>query len=180
MTKTEDAQSPAPRPLPAARWVLIVMGSDSDADVMSQAAAALDEAGVPYEFTVASAHRSPERTRRVITEAEANGAAVFIAGAGMAAHLPGVVASLTTKPVIGVPLASGALQGVDALYAIVQMPPGIPVATVAIGGARNAGVLAAQIIATSDAALSTRLKEQRTAMADAVAAKSKKVEKSTR
>jgi len=161
-------------------WVLIIMGSDSDAEVMSQAAAALDEAGVPYEFTVASAHRSPERTKQKITEAEANGAVVFIAGAGMAAHLPGVVASLTTKPVIGVPLASGALQGVDALYAIVQMPPGIPVASVAIGGARNAGVLAAQIIATSDAELAARLKEQRVAMAAAVAQKSKKVDKSTR
>ena len=161
-------------------WVLIIMGSDSDAETMAQAAAALDEAGVPYEFTVASAHRSPERTKTIITESEANGAAVFIAGAGMAAHLPGVVASLTTRPVIGVPLSSGALQGVDALYAIVQMPPGIPVASVAIGGARNAGILAAQIIATSDAALSARLKEQRVSMADAVAAKSKKVEKSTR
>lgn len=161
-------------------WVLIIMGSDSDAEIMSQAAAALDEAGVPYEFTVASAHRSPERAKSIITEAEANGAAVFIAGAGMAAHLPGVVASFTTRPVIGVPLASGALQGLDSLYAIVQMPPGIPVATVAIGGARNAGILAAQIIATSDASLSARLKEQRVSMAGAVAAKSKKVEKSTR
>jgi len=161
-------------------WVLIVMGSDSDAEVMSQAAAALDEAGVAYEMTVASAHRSPERTKRVITEAEANGAAVFIAGAGMAAHLPGVVASLTTRPVIGVPLASGALQGVDALYAIVQMPPGIPVASVAIGGGRNAGVLAAQILATADAELAARLKTQRSAMADAVAEKSKKVDRSTR
>jgi len=161
-------------------WVLIVMGSDSDAEVMSQASAALDEVGVPYEFTVASAHRSPERTKKVITESEANGAAVFIAGAGMAAHLPGVVASFTTRPVIGVPLASGALQGLDALYAIVQMPPGIPVATVAIGGARNAGVLAAQILAASDADLARRLKEQRMAMAEAVATKSKKVEKSTR
>jgi len=147
---------------------------------MSDAAVALDDAGVPYEMTVASAHRSPERTKRVIAEAEANGAAVFIAGAGMAAHLPGVVASFTTKPVIGVPLASGALQGVDALYAIVQMPPGIPVASVAIGGARNAGVLAAQILATSDTELAARLKEQRNAMADAVVEKSKKVEKSTR
>ena len=161
-------------------WVLIVMGSDSDAEIMSQAAAALDEAGVPYEFTVASAHRSPDRTKDVVTNAEANGAAVFIAGAGMAAHLPGVVASLTTKPVIGVPLGSSALQGVDALYAIVQMPPGIPVASVAIGGARNAGILAAQIIATADADLAARLKDQRRAMADAVAQKSKKVEKSTR
>lgn len=161
-------------------WVLIIMGSDSDAEVMSQAAAALDEAGVPYEFTVASAHRSPERTKTIITESEANGCAVFIAGAGMAAHLPGVVASLTTRPVIGVPLASGALQGLDALYAIVQMPPGIPVASVAIGGARNAGILAAQILATSDEALATRLREQREGMAEAVATKSRKVERSTR
>ena len=161
-------------------WVLIVMGSDSDAEAMSQAAAALDELGVPYEFTVASAHRSPERAKRIITESEANGAAVFIAGAGMAAHLPGVVASFTTRPVIGVPLASGALQGLDALYAIVQMPPGIPVASVAIGGARNAGILAAQIIATSDADVAAKLKAQRESMADAVAHKSKKVEKSTR
>lgn len=161
-------------------WVLIIMGSDSDAEVMSQAATALDEFGVPYEFTVASAHRSPERAKQIVTDAEANGAAVMIAGAGMAAHLPGVVASLTTRPVIGVPLASGALNGVDALYAIVQMPPGMPVATVAIGGARNAGILAAQIIATSDAELAAKMKDTRRAMAEQVAAKSKKVEKSTR
>lgn len=156
------------------------MGSDSDAEVMSQAAAALDESGVPYEMTVASAHRTPERTKQIVTDAEANGAAVFIAGAGMAAHLPGVIASLTTRPVIGVPLASGAMQGVDALYAIVQMPPGIPVASVAIGGARNAGILAAQMIATGDAALAARLKEKRAAMADAVVQKAAKVTKSTR
>lgn len=156
------------------------MGSDSDAEVMSQAAAALDELGVAYEVTVASAHRSPERTKTAIVEAEKSGAAVFIAGAGMAAHLPGVVASYTTKPVIGVPLAGSALQGVDALYAIVQMPPGIPVASVAIGGARNAGILAAQIIATADSDVAGRLKANRTAMAEAVAQKSKKVEKSTR
>ena len=161
-------------------WVCIILGSDSDADVMSQACAALDEVSVAYEMKVASAHRSPERTKQIVTDAERDGAAVFIAGAGMAAHLPGVVASLTTKPVIGVPLSGSALQGVDALYAVVQMPPGIPVATVAIGGARNAGILAAQIIATSDAALAARLREQRVSMAEAVAAKSKKVEKSTR
>jgi len=147
---------------------------------MSQACAALDEAGIPYEMKVASAHRSPERTKQVIADAERDGAAVFIAGAGMAAHLPGVVASLTTKPVIGVPLGGGALQGLDALLAVVQMPPGIPVATVAIGGARNAGVLAAQIIALGDPALAERLQAQRAAMADAVAEKSRKVEKSTR
>ena len=156
------------------------MGSDSDAEVMSQACAALDELGVKYEMKVASAHRSPERAKQVIADAERDGAQVFIAGAGMAAHLPGVVASFTTKPVIGVPLAGSALQGVDALYAVVQMPPGIPVATVAIGGARNAGVLAAQILATSDAALAARLAEQRGKMAEGVAAKSKKVERSTR
>ena len=161
-------------------WVLIIMGSDSDATVMSEAANALEELGVPYDFTVASAHRSPERTKEIVTSAEANGCAVVIAGAGMAAHLPGVVASLTTRPVIGVPLASGALNGVDALYAVVQMPPGIPVATVAIGGARNAGILAAQIIATADADVAGRMKEQRLKMAEGVAAKSKKVEKSTR
>jgi len=166
--------------MPQKPWVFIVMGSDSDAEVMSQACAALDELGVAYEMKVASAHRSPERTKQVITEAERDGAAVFIAGAGMAAHLPGVVASFTTKPVIGVPLAGSAMQGVDALHAIVQMPPGIPVATVAIGGARNAGVLAAQILATSDEALAARLNEQRRTMAEGVAAKSKRVERSTR
>ncbi len=161
-------------------WVLIVMGSESDVEAMSQAAAALDELGVPYEMTVASAHRSPERTKTVVTEAEKNGAAVFIAGAGMAAHLPGVVASFTTRPVIGVPLGASALQGVDALYAIVQMPPGIPVASVAIGGAQNAGILAAQIIATADRGVAARLKRSRKSMAAAVEKKSKKVEKSTR
>src|ERR1051326_997774 len=157
-----------------APFVCIVMGSDSDAEVMAQACAALDELGVAYEMKVASAHRSPERTKQVIDDAERDGAAVFIAGAGMAAHLPGVVASFTTRPVIGVPLAG------SALLAIVQMPPGIPVATVAIGGARNAGVLAAQIMAASDAALAARLKEQRVKMAEGVALKSRKVEKSTR
>ena len=161
-------------------WVCIVMGSDSDAEVMSQACAALDEAGVKYEMKVASAHRTPERTQQVVTEAERQGASEFIAGAGLAAHLPGVIASLTTKPVIGVPLSGSALQGFDSLLAIVQMPPGIPVATVAIGGARNAGILAAQIIATSDTTVASRLKGMRSAMVDAVIEKSKRVEKSTR
>ena len=161
-------------------WVCIIMGSDSDAEVMAQACAALDEMGVAYEMKVASAHRSPERTKQIITDAERDGAGAFIAGAGMAAHLPGVVASFTTKPVIGVPLAGGALQGIDALFAVVQMPPGIPVATVAVGGARNAGILAAQIIALTDEGLAARLREQRASMAEAVAQKSKKVERSTR
>jgi phosphoribosylaminoimidazole carboxylase PurE protein len=156
------------------------MGSDSDAEVMSQACAALEEMGVAYEMNVASAHRSPDRTKQVITDAERDGATVFIAGAGMAAHLPGVVASFTTKPVIGVPLAGGALQGLDALLAVVQMPPGVPVATVAVGGARNAGLLAAQIIALTDEALAGRLRDQRISMAKAVEKKSKNVERSTR
>lgn len=161
-------------------WVCIVMGSDSDAEVMSGASAALDELGVPYTFTVASAHRTPERTKTLITEADRDGCAVFIAGAGMAAHLPGVVAAYTTKPVIGVPLAGGSLQGIDALLAVVQMPPGIPVATVAVGGARNAGILAAQVIAAADESLAKRLREHRQSMAEAVVKKSQKVEKSTR
>ena len=163
-----------------APWVFLVMGSDSDAEVMGQACAALDELKVPYEMHVASAHRTPERTKQLVSDADRNGAAVFIAGAGMAAHLPGVVAAYTTKPVIGVPLSGGALQGFDALLAVAQMPPGIPVATVAVGGARNAGILAAQIMATADAALAERLREHRKSMADAVVTKSKKVEKSTR
>ncbi len=156
------------------------MGSDSDADVMSDACAALDELGVAYEMKVSSAHRSPERTHEIISEAERNGAAVFIAGAGMAAHLPGVVASFTTKPVIGVPLAGSALQGLDALLAVVQMPPGIPVATVAIGGARNAGILAAQMIGVATEAVDLRLKEARQKMSEGVVERSKKVERSTR
>jgi phosphoribosylaminoimidazole carboxylase PurE protein len=147
---------------------------------MGQACAALDELGVPYEMKVASAHRSPERAKQVVTDAERDGAAVFIAGAGMAAHLPGVVASFTTKPVIGVPLSGSALQGFDALLAIVQMPPGIPVATVAVGGARNAGILAAQMIALRDDALAGKLRGERASMAEGVAAKSKNVERSTR
>ena len=161
-------------------WVCIIMGSDSDAAVMSQACDALDELGIGYEMKVASAHRSPERTKQVVEEADRDGAAVFVAGAGMAAHLPGVVASFTSKPVIGVPLAGGALQGFDALLAVVQMPPGIPVATVAVVGARNAGILAAQILAVADSTIAERLKAMRASMAAAVAEKSKKVERSTR
>ena len=163
-------------------WVCIVMGSDSDAEVMSHAADALDELAVPFHMLVTSAHRSPERTKRIIEEGDADGAAVFIAGAGAAAHLPGVVASLTTKPVIGVPLQSGSLFGIDALLAITQMPAGVPVATVAIGpaGATNAGILAAQILAVGDSALADRIRSRRRAMAGAVESKSKRVERSTR
>ena len=154
----------------------IVMGSDSDAAVMKGAAEALTELGIAYEATVASAHRSPDRAAEWARSAAARGLKVIIAGAGMAAHLPGVLAAFTTLPIIGVPIDSSPLQGVDALYAIVQMPPGIPVATVGINNARNAGILAAEILALSDAALAERLLQMRAKMAEKVAEKAKKVE----
>jgi phosphoribosylaminoimidazole carboxylase PurE protein len=139
--------------------VLILMGSDSDAAVMRAAGDALTELGVTWEMTVASAHRSPARVMRLVTEAPARGTRVFIVGAGAAAHLAGVVAAHTSLPVIGVPIDSSALKGMDALLSTVQMPPGVPVATVAIGkpGATNAGILAAQMIALADEALAGRL-----------------------
>jgi phosphoribosylaminoimidazole carboxylase PurE protein len=141
--------------------VLILMGSDSDAAVMKGAGDALDELGLAWEMTVASAHRSPARVMKLIEEAPGRGVKVFIAAAGAAAHLAGVVAAHTTLPVIGVPIDSSALNGLDALLSTVQMPPGVPVATVAIGkpGATNAGVLAAQMIALADAGLAGRLRE---------------------
>ncbi|HVT44453.1 MAG TPA: 5-(carboxyamino)imidazole ribonucleotide mutase [Thermoanaerobaculia bacterium] len=162
-------------------WVCILMGSDSDAGVMSRAADALDELGVAYELTVASAHRTPERVQDIIRDAEKNGARVFIAGAGAAAHLPGVVASLTSYPVIGVPLEGSALGGFDALLSIAQMPGGIPVATVAVGGAgaKNAGILAAQILAIGDPGLADRLQASRSKMREEVAAKARQVERRT-
>jgi phosphoribosylaminoimidazole carboxylase PurE protein len=137
----------------------ILMGSDNDYEVMVEAARALKGFGVPFEMTVASAHRSPQRTSDYVRRAEERGVRVLIAGAGAAAHLAGVVAAETILPVIAVPIDSSSLQGLDALLAMVQMPAGIPVATMAIGkaGARNAGVLAAQILAGSDAELAQRL-----------------------
>jgi len=124
----------------------IIMGSDSDLEVMQEAGVVLEKLGVGYEITVVSAHRTPERMFRYAQEAESRGLEVIIAGAGGAAHLPGMVASLTSLPVIGVPVRTAALQGFDSLLSIVQMPPGVPVATVAINGARNAGILAAEIL----------------------------------
>ena len=124
----------------------IVMGSDSDLPVMEKAADVLREMGVPYEMDISSAHRLPEKTAEYAKSARERGVEVIIAGAGMAAHLAGVIAAHTTLPVIGVPLKSGALNGVDALYSTVQMPPGIPVATVAIDGAKNAAYLACSIL----------------------------------
>jgi 5-(carboxyamino)imidazole ribonucleotide mutase len=132
--------------------VLLIMGSDSDLSVMQEAADILQKFAVPYEMRISSAHRSPVRTMTLASEAAGRGIKIIIAGAGMAAHLAGVVASKTTLPVIGVPMPGGALNGVDALYSTVQMPGGIPVATMAIGkaGAKNAGLFAIQILALSD------------------------------
>ena len=139
--------------------VLILMGSDSDAPVMQGAVDILRGMEIACEMTVASAHRSPERVMRLVREAPGRGVKVYIVGAGAAAHLAGVVAAHTTRPVIGVPIDSSALKGMDALLSTVQMPPGVPVATVAIGkpGATNAGVLAAQMIALGDRALAGKL-----------------------
>jgi phosphoribosylamine--glycine ligase len=150
--------------------VLILMGSDSDAPVMQGAVDILRELGIACEMTVASAHRSPERVMRLVGEAPGRGVRVFIVGAGAAAHLAGVVAAHTTMPVIGVPIDSSALKGLDALLSTVQMPPGVPVATVSIGkpGATNAGVLAAQILALSDNALAGRLADYKKTLAEKV------------
>lgn len=150
--------------------VLILMGSDSDAPIMQAAVDVLRELGIASEMTVASAHRSPERVMRLVREAPARGVKVFIVGAGAAAHLAGVVAAHTTMPVIGVPIDSSALKGLDALLSTVQMPPGVPVATVSIGkpGATNAGILAAQILAVGDSAISSRLDSHKQAMAQKV------------
>jgi phosphoribosylamine--glycine ligase len=157
--------------------VLILMGSDSDAPIMSAAGDALNEFGLTWEMTVASAHRSPARVMRLVEGAPARGVKVFIVGAGAAAHLAGVVAAHTTLPVIGVPIDSSALKGMDALLSTVQMPPGVPVATVAIGkpGATNAGVLAAQMMALGDPALATKLVDYKKKLADKVEAAAKKL-----
>ena len=150
--------------------VLILMGSDSDAPIMKGAADVLRELGVTCAMTVASAHRSPARVQRLLAEAPERGVQVFIVGAGAAAHLAGMVAGHTAKPVIGVPIDSSPLLGLDALLSTVQMPPGVPVATVAIGkaGATNAGVLAAQILALADADLAKRLDAYKAKLADRV------------
>src|SRR3954471_5165382 len=150
--------------------VLILMGSDSDAPVMQGTVDILRELNVASEMTVASAHRSPERVMRLVREAPGRGVKVFIIGAGAAAHLAGVVAAHTSLPVIGVPIDSSALKGLDALLSTVQMPPGVPVATVSIGkpGATNAGVLACQILALADPTLAGRLVQYKKKLADKV------------
>jgi phosphoribosylaminoimidazole carboxylase PurE protein len=143
--------------------VAIMMGSKSDLDTMKGAAEILKKLGLRVAVRVLSAHRTPEQAAAFVRESTAGGTKVFICGAGVAAHLAGAVAAHTTRPVIGVPLASGSLQGFDALLSTVQMPPGMPVATVAVGGAENAGLLAAQIIAVSDPALAQRIEAEREA-----------------
>src|SRR4029077_756291 len=160
--------------------VLIMMGSDSDAPVMQAAVDTLKEFGITSEMTVASAHRSPARVIKLVDEAPGRGVKLFIVAAGAAAHLGGVVAAHTTKPVIGVPIDSSALKGMDALLSTVQMPPGVPVATVAIGkpGATNAGVLAAQMIALGDPALAARLLDYKIKLEQKVEAAARKLEES--
>lgn len=148
--------------------VAVIMGSASDWDVMSPACSTLEEFGIPYEKRVLSAHRNPGPLADYVRAARENGIDIIIAGAGGAAHLPGVIAALTTLPVIGVPVKSKALNGLDSLLSIVQMPSGIPVATMAIDGARNAALYAVSILALGDDGLSTRLQEFRKAQSDKV------------
>ena len=155
--------------------VLVVMGSDSDWSKMEAAVLTLKSFGVEVDVHVASAHRTPERAVALSCGARENGFSVIIAAAGVAAHLAGVLASKTTLPVIGVPLSGGALNGLDALYSTVQMPPGIPVATVAIDGARNAALLAIQIMAVADETLAEKLAAEKAAMYDQVRERSDKV-----
>lgn len=160
--------------------VLIMMGSDSDLPVMEEAVKVLAQFGIPCEVRISSAHRAPAKTARLASEAAGRGIKAIIAGAGMAAHLAGVVAAETTLPVIAVPMPGGALNGVDALYAMVQMPGGIPVATMAIGkaGAKNAGLFAVQIMAVSDPSLAAKLVDYKAAMAAEVEEKDAALQKS--
>jgi 5-(carboxyamino)imidazole ribonucleotide mutase len=154
-------------------FVAVLMGSDSDLPVLELTLDVLDRVGIPCEVKITSAHRTPAATHSYVKDADARGCGVFIAAAGLAAHLAGTVAGLTLRPVIGIPLDAGPLQGMDALLSTVQMPAGIPVATVAIGkaGAKNAGYLAAQILALSDPDLARRLREEREENARGVLAK---------
>ncbi|MDE7318967.1 MAG: 5-(carboxyamino)imidazole ribonucleotide mutase [Lachnospiraceae bacterium] len=154
----------------------IVMGSDSDLPVMSRAAEVLEKLGVDYEMTIISAHREPDVFFEYARSAEEKGFKVIIAGAGKAAHLPGMCAAIFPMPVIGIPMKTSDLGGVDSLYSIVQMPGGIPVATVAINGGANAGILAAKILATSDAELLKRLKAYSEEMKQEVEGKAKKLD----
>lgn len=154
----------------------IVMGSDSDMPIMKKAADILEELGISFDMNIISAHREPEEFFQYAKSAEEKGYRVIIAGAGMAAHLPGMCAAIFPMPVIGIPMHTTSLGGKDSLYSIVQMPSGIPVATVAINGGANAGLLAAKILATSDEALLAKLKEYSKGLKDAVVAKDAKLQ----
>lgn len=154
----------------------VIMGSDSDLPVMQQAADMLQEFDVPYELTIVSAHRTPERMFEYARTAEERGLLVLIAGAGGAAHLPGMVASLTPVPVIGVPVKASSLEGMDSLLSIVQMPAGVPVATVAINNAKNAGILAAQILGVKFPEIRARVKSYRARLEKAVLDKAEKMQ----
>ncbi|ACF11904.1 phosphoribosylaminoimidazole carboxylase, catalytic subunit [Chlorobaculum parvum NCIB 8327] len=158
----------------------ILMGSDSDFDIMKEAASVLDEFGIPFEMSVISAHRTPGDLEAYASSAQERGLKAIIAGAGGAAHLPGVTAAMTPLPVIGVPIFNKKLSGQDSLYAIVQMPAGIPIATVGIDNARNAALLAVQMLALCDEALMQKLKEFRQKLADASRQKTAKVREKLR
>ena len=162
-------------------FVSILMGSESDLETMRAGGAVLERLGVPFEIRITSAHRTPAATQQYITGAEGRGCKVFIAGAGLAAHLAGATAAHTTRPVIGVPIDSGPLKGLDSLLSTVQMPAGIPVATVAIGrtGAKNAAYLAAQIMALGDPVLAERVQAERDANAEKVQAQNQALQKET-
>ncbi len=155
--------------------VLIISASDSNLPIMNKAGEVLKEFGVDYELTISSAHRSPERTVKLVEDFAKSGGKVIICGAGLAAHLAGVVAAHFPLPVIGIPLKGGALDGADALYATVQMPAGIPVATVGIDNAKNAGLLAIQILATSDKSLEDKMSEYKNKLATGVEQKAAKL-----
>lgn len=160
--------------------VLIISASDSDLSIMGEAAKILEEFGVEYELTISSAHRSPDRTVKLVEKAYADGVKVIICGAGLAAHLAGVVAAHFPLPVIGIPLKKeglDGLEGLDALLSTMQMPPGIPVATVAINGAKNAGILAVQILATSDSSLEEKLVAYKKKLAEGVEEKARLLSK---
>ncbi|MCL6589214.1 MAG: 5-(carboxyamino)imidazole ribonucleotide mutase [Firmicutes bacterium] len=150
----------------------IIMGSDSDLPVMKGAVEIMEQFGVGFEIAIISAHRSPDRAAEYAGAAGGRGLKVIIAGAGGAAHLPGVIAAMTPLPVIGVPIKTGALDGIDSLYSIVQMPSGIPVATVGINAAKNAGILAVQILSTADTSLGSKMAEYKQKLAAEVNAKS--------
>ena len=160
----------------AEKKVGIIMGSDSDLTVMKEAAEMLEYFGIKYELTVVSAHRTPKRMYDYASNAKSNGISVIIAGAGGSAHLPGMVASITTLPVIGVPIKTSTLSGVDSLYSIVQMPGGIPVATMAINGAKNAGLLAAQIIGAFDDEIHKKVVKYKEELVHTVEEKASKLE----